>query len=82
MNLDAAESTCAYYNDNWETYPDDYKEFLKHYFLAQIDGYEKGDNGKDFYRVRVGPFKKIDETKEIYNFLINSGMEGTKIFVE
>ena len=39
-------------------------------------------NGKDFYRVRVGPFKKIDETKEIYNFLIDSGMEGTKIFVE
>ncbi len=38
--------------------------------------------GKSFYRVRVGPFKKIDETKEIYNFLINSGMEGTKIFVE
>ena len=37
---------------------------------------------KSFYRVRVGPFKKIDETKEIYNFLINSGMEGTKIFVE
>ena len=38
--------------------------------------------GKAFYRVRVGPFKKIDEIKEIYNFLINSGMEGTKIFVE
>ena len=38
--------------------------------------------GKAFYRVRVGPFKKIDETKKIYNFLIKSGMEGTKIFVE
>ena len=38
--------------------------------------------GKTFYRVRVGPFKKIDETREIYKFLINSGMEGTKIFVE
>mgnify|MGYP005678636291 FL=1 len=38
--------------------------------------------GKSFYRVRVGPFNKINETKEIYNFLINSGMEGTKIFVE
>jgi len=45
----AAESTCAYYNDNWETYPDDYKEFLKHYFLAQIDGYEKGDNGRGWF---------------------------------
>ena len=49
MNLDASESTCAYYNDNWETYPDDYKEFLKHYFLAQIDGYEKGDNGRGWF---------------------------------
>ena len=38
--------------------------------------------GKPFYRVRVGPFKEINDTKEIYNFLINSGMEGTKIFVE
>ena len=38
--------------------------------------------GKYFYRVRVGPFKEINNTKEIYNFLINSGMEGTKIFVE
>ena len=38
--------------------------------------------GKIFFRVRVGPFKKLDETKKIYNLLINSGMEGTKIFVE
>ncbi|MDC3096699.1 septal ring lytic transglycosylase RlpA family protein [Alphaproteobacteria bacterium] len=39
-------------------------------------------NGKTFFRVRVGPFKNIKETKRIYNFLINEGMEGTKIFVE
>ena len=39
-------------------------------------------NGKTFFRVRVGPFKNIEETKRIYNFLINKGMEGTKIFVE
>ena len=38
--------------------------------------------GKFFYRVRVGPFREINDTKNIYNFLINSGMEGTKIFVE
>ena len=38
--------------------------------------------GKTFFRVRVGPFKKINETKKIYSLLINSGMEGTKIFVE
>ena len=39
-------------------------------------------NGKTFFRVRVGPFKSIKEAKEIYYFLINRGMEGTKIFVE
>ena len=38
--------------------------------------------GKTLFRVRVGPFKKIDEIKQTYNLLINSGMEGTKIFVE
>ena len=38
--------------------------------------------GKYFYRVRVGPFREINDTKEIYNYLVNSGMEGTKIFVE
>ena len=34
------------------------------------------------YNLLIFSFKKIDETKEIYNYLINSGMEGTKIFVE
>ena len=51
-------------------------------YLLRYDTVMGNFNGKVFYRVRVGPFKKIDETKEIYNFLINSGMEGTKIFVE
>jgi len=45
----SSEETCAYYNDNWATYPDEYKDFLKSYFLAQIDGYEKGDNGKGWF---------------------------------
>ena len=39
-------------------------------------------NGKIYFRVRVGPFKDIKDTKRIYDFLINKGMEGTKIFVE
>ena len=39
-------------------------------------------NGKTFFRVRIGPFKSVEESKKIYNFLINKGMEGTKIFVE
>ena len=31
-----------YYNSNWATYDDDYKEFLRLFFLAQIDGFEAG----------------------------------------
>ena len=38
--------------------------------------------GKTFFRVRVGPFNTVNDSKKIYNFLIKSGMEGTKIFVE
>ncbi len=38
--------------------------------------------GKTLYRVRVGPYSNINNSKEIYNFLIKNGMEGTKIFVE
>ena len=49
LYLDSSEETCAYYNDNWATYPDEYKDFLKSYFLAQIDGYEKGDNGRGWF---------------------------------
>lgn len=45
----ASPETCAYYNDDWSTYQDDYKEFLKSYFLAQIDGYEKKPNGHGWY---------------------------------
>ena len=50
--------------------------------IKNINVMKSNFNGKVFYRVRVGPFKKINETREVYNFLINSGMEGTKIFVE
>ena len=38
-------------------------------------------NGNIFYRVRVGPFKKIEEADKIFNFLIQEGMEGTKIVI-
>ena len=39
-------------------------------------------NGNLFYRVRVGPFKKIEEADKIFNFLIQEGMEGTKIVID
>ena len=38
-------------------------------------------NGNLFYRVRVGPFRKIEEADKIFNFLIQEGMEGTKIVI-
>ena len=46
---DASPETCAYYNDDWSTYNDEYKEFLKTFFLAQTDGYEKGENGQGWF---------------------------------
>ena len=42
---DAKPETCAYYNSDFSSFPVEYKEFLKSFFLAQIDGYEKGDHG-------------------------------------
>ena len=50
--------------------------------IKNININKVASKGKSYYRVRVGPFKKINESKEIYNFLIKNGMEGTKIFVE
>ena len=51
-------------------------------FIKNINVKKVNLRGKSFFRVKVGPFKNINEAKDIYNFLINSGMEGTKIFVE
>ena len=42
---DAKPETCAYYNSDFSSFPVEYKEFLKSFFLAQIDGYEKGERG-------------------------------------
>jgi len=35
-------SLCEYYNNDWSTYPEEYKDFLRKFFLAQIDGFEQG----------------------------------------
>merc|ERR1712004_137078 len=40
---DASESACAYYNSNWDSFPDEYIDFLRSYFIAQIDAFEYGD---------------------------------------
>merc|ERR1711936_175875 len=45
----ASETACQYYNSNWDTYNDYYKDFLGQYFLAQIDAYEYGENGAGWF---------------------------------
>jgi len=35
-------SLCNYYNNDFSTYADDYKNFLRDFFLAQIDSFENG----------------------------------------
>ncbi len=32
----------SYYNNDWTTFPDYYRQFLAQFFLAQIDGFETG----------------------------------------
>ena len=39
----ASESACAYYNSNYDSFPDEYVDFLRSYFIAQIDAFEFGD---------------------------------------
>ena len=56
------------------------KSRMKH-FERQAKNRKKYKKG-DLVHIETGPFKEINDTKEIYNFLIKSGMEGTKIFVE
>jgi len=46
---DASEQACAYYNSDWVTYNQYYKDFLSTYFLAQIDAFEYGDNGAGWF---------------------------------
>ena len=51
-------------------------------YVNKIDIHKKFINGHHFFRVRVGPFVKIENAENIYNFLIKKGMQGTKIIVE
>jgi len=42
---DASESACAWYNGDYQNFPDYYIDFLKQYFIAQIDAFEYGEMG-------------------------------------
>ena len=39
----ASESACAWYNGDYQNFPDYYIDFLKQYFIAQIDAFEYGE---------------------------------------
>ena len=42
-SLKASESACAWYNGDYQNFPDYYIDFLKQYFIAQIDAFEYGE---------------------------------------
>ena len=45
----ASNSACEYYNSDFSTYSDEYKGFLKEFFVAQSEGYENKGVGWFFW---------------------------------
>lgn len=41
-HLEDPDKVCGYYNSNFSTYPQDYKDFLTTFMLAQLDSAEAG----------------------------------------
>ena len=41
----ASEESCKYYNSDFSTFTEEYKYFLREYFLSQIEPYQYGGNG-------------------------------------
>ena len=37
------------YNSDFSTYQEPYKEFLRNFMLAQMDSYERGENGAGWF---------------------------------
>jgi len=46
---DASLKACEYYNGDFPNYPEDYKQFLQDFFLAQIQRYQTLANGWFFW---------------------------------
>ena len=46
---DASSKACEYYNGDFPNYPEDYKQFLRDFFLAQIQRYQTLANGWFFW---------------------------------
>ena len=43
MRFQASASACEFYNNDYNNFPDYYVDFLKNYFIAQIDAFEHGE---------------------------------------
>lgn len=48
-NPEASDAACKYYNSDFTTFVPEYKEFLKKYFIAQIDAFEYGATGAGWF---------------------------------
>ena len=55
----------SYYNSDFSTYSEQYKDFLKQFFLAQIDSFE---TGQIYHIIKGYPKKIILQLVHIYSF--------------
>ena len=51
-------------------------------YIKNIKTYKVLLNGKNYYRVRIGPYKRVEDANKDFDHLILKGMEGTKIIIE
>ena len=51
-------------------------------YIKNIKTYKALVNGKNYYRVRIGPYKRVEDANKDFDHLILKGMEGTKIIIE
>lgn len=65
----ASEETCKYYNSNFSTYTDDYKNFLQLYFLSQIEPYQNYEHSKEAKGWFFWTGKTLDNCAPEWDFL-------------
>ena len=41
--------TCQYYNGDFDNYEADHRDFLRSFFISQLDSYEAGERGKSVH---------------------------------
>ena len=71
----ASPATCQFYNSNFTSFSDDYKQFLRDYMLAQMDAYEAG-SGWFFW---TGKTENNCAPEWDYLFLLRNGIAPTNL---